>query len=384
MTKRANHEGSVYRRQDGRWCASISVPDGQGGRLRKSFYGRTRAEVSEHMTAALRELQRGVPPKNERTTVAQFLTGWVEDSQSRVRPNTARRYRDMMRMHVIPELGGIALVRLTPQHVQGLMSTKLREGLSPRTVNHIRVALGVALAEAVRCDLIARNVAALTRPPRIERIELAALTEEDARAVLDAVRGTRLEAVVSVGLALGLRSGEILGLRWSDVDLDRGRLHVGVQLQRLHAFGDQPARYVLVPPKTDKSRRTLPLPTTVADALRAHRARQAEERLRAGALWSELIPGLVFTTETGGPLHGSTVLHQFQRLLTGAGLLRMTVHGLRHGAATLLLAQGVDLKTVSAILGHSQISLTADLYSHVGQGLMRRALEGMDAIFAGP
>jgi len=383
MTKRANYEGSVYRRQDGRWCASISIPDGRDGRLRKSFYGRTRAEVSERMTAALRELHRGVSPKNERITVAQFLAQWVKDSESRVRPKTARRYRDMMHMHVIPELGGVALVKLTPQHVHSLMSAKLREGLSPRTVNHIRVALGVALGEALRGELVSRNVAALARPVKVERVELEALTEDDARAVLDAVRGTRLEAVVSVGLALGLRSGEILGLRWSDVDLDRGRLQVGVQLQRLPALGDRPACYMLVPPKTDKSRRTRPLPSAVGEVLRAHRARQAKDRLRAGALWSEPIPGLVFTTDTGKPLHGSTVLHEFQRTLAAAGLPRMTVHGLRHGAATLLLAQGVDLKTVSAILGHSQISLTADLYSHVGQGLMRSALDGMDAIFGG-
>lgn len=259
-----------------------------------------------------------------------------------------------MRLHLGPGLGHLRLAALQPQHVQAFLNAKLAGGLSPRTVRYLHAILRRALGQAEKWGLVVRNVARLVDPPKVRRPEVRPLTLEEARTFLTAVQGHRLEALFTVALALGRRQGEVLGLRWEDVDLERGTLSVRYQLQRV-AGG-----LVVVAPKSERSRRTIELPRPVVEALRRHRLRQLEERLRAGEAWRD--SGLVFTSTIGMPLEPRNLIREYHALLDRAGLPRRPFHHLRHTAA-LLLAQGSDIRVVQQVLGHSQIALTADLYA---------------------
>ena len=228
----------------------------------------------------------------------------------------------------------------------------------------------------MRWGLVQRNVAALVSPPRVERKEVNPFSLEEARSFLEAIKGNRLEALYTVALALGLRQGEALGLRWEDIDLDSANLTVRFQVQRMKGEGLQ-----LVELKTTSSRRTIELPDGVVKALRAHRVAQLEERLLAGARWKDR--GLVFSTKKGTPLDPRNVQTAFKRLLTKGKLRDQRFHDLRHGAATLLLAQGVSARAIMDLLGHSQIGITLNLYSHVMPELRRDAARKMDAVLSG-
>lgn len=370
MTKRRGHgEGSIKQRPDGRWEARISLPAGQ----RKSFYGKTRREVQDKLRTALRDVDAGLDLTAGRQTVGQFLDRWLADVVTpKLAPKTVSSYRDVVRVHLKPTLGQHQLAKLTPQHVQAMMSSKSGARLSPRTVAYTRSVLRIALNRALKWGLVQRNAAALTDAPRSVRAERRPLTPEQARAFLAAAEVDRLEGLYRVALALGLRLGEALGLSWTDVDLDTGSLRVRYALQRIDG------KLTLKEPKTEKSRRTLTMPASLASALRAHRVRQIEERLIAGSRWQD--SGLVFTNTVGGPLEPSNVLKAFKRRLAAAGLPEQRFHDLRHAAASLLLAQGVAPRVVMDILGHSQMATTMDLYSHVMPAAHEDAAALMDAI----
>ena len=374
--KRGNGEGNIYQRADGVWEARVSLPDGK----RKSFYGKTRKEVSEKLTAGTAARDRGLPViTDERQTVGAYLPAWLEDTaRPNVRATTHKSYESYVRLRLIPELGKIALTKLTPQHVQAMLRKQQAAGLSPRSVQYIRGILRKALNDALRMGLVARNVAMLTTAPKQERHEITPLSAEQAGQLLDAATGERLECLYVAALATGLRQGELLGLRWQDVDMDAGTLRVAYSLQRIEG------EYRLSAPKTEKSRRVLPLPSFAVAAFRSHRVRQLEERLRAGGAWADWRgAGLVFTTETGGPLHGGSVLHAFHKLLARHGLPRVRFHDLRHTAASLLLAQGASARLIMEVLGHSQISLTMNTYSHVMPTALREAANHLQNVLGG-
>ena len=366
--KRGNDEGTIYQRQDGRWVAAVRDVNGR----RVYRYARTQAEASAKLTVALKATADGIALPSEQQTVAEFLTAWLEESARRtLRPSTYRSYRQIVRDHILPEIGNVRLARLTPHQVQRLINHRLESGLSPQSVLYIRGVLRGALNEALRWGLVVRNVATLVQPPRVQRYEISPLDAEQAQRLLTAIRGDRLEALYSVALAIGLRQGEALGLRWQDVDLDAGILRIRHALQRIDG------KLVLVEPKTMRSRRTIQLPSLAVGALREHRVRQSAERALVGEEWND--QDFVFTSQLGRPLHGATVTHRFQKLLAAAGLPRQRFHDLRHGCATLLLAQGVSARVVMDVLGHSAITLTLNTYSHVVPALQTEAARRMDA-----
>lgn len=379
MTRRARYEGSIYERADGRWAASITLGYEGGRRRRRSYYGRTQQEVRQKLQQAQRALADGAILTGERQTVGTLLETWLTESAARkVRPRTLQRYREIVGLHLIPALGRVRLAALNPAHVERMMNDALAGGVSPRSAAHHRAVLRTALNVAMRWGWVSRNVAMLADPPRIPEREVRPLTSADARALLDAVRGDRLEALFTVALACGLRQGEALGVRWSDVDLDSGRITVQRSLQRL---GQE---WSFVEPKTKRSRRTLPLPAPVVSALREHRTRQLEERLKVGAAWEGAAwLDLVFTDEFGRPLGSDHVLRRFRALLALAGLPAMRYHDLRHGAASLMAAQGVPARVAMELLGHSQISTTMNIYAHVAPELQRDAAERMSAALWG-
>jgi len=252
------------------------------------------------------------------------------------------------------------------------MNNRLRAGLSTKSVAYIHQVLRTALGLAVRWDMVSRNVARLVDRPRIQRKPINPLTPDEAKRFLAAIRGHRLEALFSVALALGLRQGEALGLRWEDIDFGAGTLRVSHQLQRIEG------KLTLVPPKTEKSRRTLVMPSMIVDRLHEHEKRQVAERLWAGSKWSAT--GLVFTNRSGDPTQARRVIEQFHEALREAGLRRIRFHDLRHSCATLLLVQGVSPRVVMEVLGHSEIALTMNAYSHVVPELQMEAARRMQAI----
>jgi len=395
--RRGQREGSIFKRRDGRWAAVVNIGWRDGKRHRKYFYGETRSDVQKELTAALRAQDQGLPVAPERQTVKHFLTSWLADSvRPTVRPRTFVSYSQLVNVHLVPGLGHIVLSKLSPQDVQGFLNDKLKarrgnlpkekpggtsaqplkpkklETLAPRTVQYVHAVLKRALGQALKWGLVARNVAALVDSPSVRRQEVQPLSPDEARALLNAIGDERLAALYSVALALGLRQGEALGLRWDDIDLDSGTLTIRKAMQRVDG------KLQLVDPKTTKSRRTVALPEVAVIALRGHRVRQLEERLLAGTRWRD--NGLVFATTIGTPLDGRNVTRHFQQVLTNAGLPRQRFHDLRHTCASLLLVQGVHPRVVMETLGHSQIKLTMDTYSHVIPELQREAAGRIDQI----
>jgi integrase len=370
--RRGNGEGSIYQRANGVWAGAVSLPDGR----RRFLYGRTREDVRRKLAGLLRAQDEGTLTDSRGQTVGDFLDQWLaEVVKPSVRRWTYVGYEVHVRLHIKPLIGRIPLEKLTPLNVQSLINRKLESGLSPKSVRYIRGTLRTALNHAIRWGMVSRNAAALVDGPRVERFEIEPFTPDEARRFLGAIKGDRLEALYSVALTMGLRQGEALGLRWQDVDLDVGYLRVNKQLQRIDG------RLQLQEPKTKSSRRTLVMPASIVTGLREHRRRQSNERARAGSTWQD--SDLIFTRPTGQPLEGTTVSRHFHVHLERAGLAQRRFHDLRHSCATLLLVQGVSPRVVMEVLGHSEIAMTMDTYSHVIPELRRDAAERMNALLNG-
>ncbi len=375
--KRGQHEGNIYHRADGRWEARLRVGYRNGKRARRSVFGKTRAEVVGKLRAIILAHEQGTLEAPARFTVGQFLAQWLEDSaRPKLRPRTFATYAQVIRSHVDPGLGRVPLRRLSPQHVQSWLNERAKSGLSPRTCQHARAILRAALGRALKWGYVSRNVAALVDSPRVVKHEIKPLSPDQARTLLATAREHRYGALITVAVALGLRQGEALGLRWQDVNLDDGVLQVRNALQWVTGGG-----WSLVEPKSERSRRAITMPEILVSSLRAHRMRQREDRLLAGSQWHE--NGFVFTSRAGAPLDPWAVNKAFKRLLAAASLPDIRFHDLRHTAATFLLAQGVDPRTIMETLGHSQISLTLNTYSHVLPSLQRDAAEKMNRLLVG-
>lgn len=376
---RGNGEGSLYYvKSEDRWRGALSWTDEAGIPRRRTVSGKY-ADVRRRLAKIRADLERGLTPAAT-TTLADFLARWLLASRQRVRPSTWRGYEQYVRSHIVPALGKLTLAKLTPADVERLTAGMAARGLSPRTASHARVVLRRALADATRDGLVHRNAAALARPPRVEQTELRYLDRAELRRLLAASESDPLGPLVTLAASTGLRRGELLGLAWSDVDLDAGRLTVRHSMARdwpRVVNGRQRETWKLAEPKTPRSRRTLHLPAVASAALRRQRERQDGARAAMGDDWQDR-DRLVFTDPLGRPLNVHSVTHGFHRLLDAAGLPSLPFHGLRHSAATALLAGGVPLRVVADQLGHSTITLTANTYASVVPELRRDAADAMD------
>ncbi len=373
MGKRGNGEGSISRRANGSWRAEYVVHTAEG-RKRKTVYGKTRAEVAKKLNRALADSEDGLFFDDKGLTVEAYLERWLRDSvRENVRSRTYANYQMQVRRHIVPALGRILLKNLTPAHVQGLYRQKLDAGLSSSSVRYIHAVLHRALRQALRWGLVPRNVSDAVDIPKLVREEVRALSPEEARRFLEEARGDRFEALYVLALSCGLRRGELLGLKWMDMDLSaKATLRIARQIQRMRdGSGLQ-----FTTPKSGKGR-AVRLPKRAAEALKAHRARQAEEKLKAGSLYGD--DGLVFATEVGTPLEPSNIdRRSFKPLLKEAGLPNIRFHDLRHTCATTLLKMGQHPKFVQDLLGHANIALTLDTYSHVLPGMGDGLADAMD------
>jgi integrase len=368
--RRGNNEGSIVKRADGRWMARVSV---EGGR-RKTYYARTRAEVAQLLTQARHDLGIGLPLLDERQTVQQYLETWIEMVKSQIRGSSSRRYGDYVRVHLIPGLGKIPLAKLSAQQVQLFYSRKLGEGLASTTVRHIHGVLHRALKDALRMGLVQRNVTEMVRAPRRANREMVTLSEEQVRRLLDVVADDRFEALYVLAVTTGMREGELLGLRWQDVDLERATLQVRMSVQ------ETAGPYILAETKTTYSRRSTALTQAAVDALLRHRDAQAEERRLMGEAWDSSLD-LVFPNGFGGIMIPHNLAKRaFKRYLAKAGLPDMRFHDLRHTAATVLLSRGVNVKVVSELLGHADVSITLRVYAHVLPHMQQSAVAAMEGM----
>jgi integrase len=363
MTRRRGHgEGSISKRADGRWEARVDLGWRNGKRQRKVLYGRTRREVAEKLTTALSTVQEGGTVAPESLTVAAYLADWLDTVKASIRPRTWQRYESYVRLHATPVIGKVKLTRMTPDHLQGLYQNRLAAGLSPQTVVHLHRMLHTAFKRAVRFNLAQRNVAdLLVREdlPRVARREMRTLSAEQVRRLLAAARGDQLEALYVLAITMGMGEGELLGLRWADVDLAGSMVTVRCALVRTPEN-----RLEVAETKTDESVASLVLAPSAVTALRAHRVRQAEERLALGDGWDD--HGLVFPNGVGRPMNPSNLLRRhFHPLLERAGLPRIRFHDLRHSTATLLLERNVPTRVVSDLLRHSDTAITQNLYQHL-------------------
>lgn len=371
--KRANHEGSVYQIKDGTWRGAVSI----GGGKRKYVRGDTQADVVRQLAELKTRLAGGEAIQTgNHQTISAFLVEWLESIKPTVRPRTHDAYSSHVRLHIAPTLGHIRLADLTRQQVQRWIDKQSASGASARSVRRYHSVLRIALDRARRWGLVQVNVASPEDLdlPRVEDYDWKPLSIDEAQRLLVVVRGYRLEALYTVALALGMRKGEILGLRWQDIDLDTGHMWVRRQLQTnprgegaILLYG----KSGLVPTKTHKSVRPLIIPSAIVEGLRAHRRRQVEERL-AARQWHDL--DLVFTTPKGTPLNSDRELRRFRTFLEKAGLESRRFHDLRHSCGTILHALGVPAREIQAILGHAHIQTTM-IYVHGTSDQQRAAAE---------
>ena len=307
-------------------------------------------------------------------TTAEFFEGWLLSIAHSVKPSTLRRYEAYVRLHAIPAFGDVRLRKLSPGDLERLYAAKLGDGLAPRSVLHLHMALHRALRHAQRRGLVDTNVTELVEPPKPQRREMQSLSPEQARRLLSVVRGDRLEALYVLAITTGMRQGELLGLRWRDIDFEGRSLRVTGSIQYLPGRGLRVSS-----PKTRGSRRQVMLSQIAIDALHRRREAQKQERARVGEKWQD--GDFVFTSRNGRPLYATNVVSRsFQKLLAAAGVPRIRFHDLRHTAASLLLGQGVHPKIVSEMLGHASIGITLDLYSHATPTIQRGATAAFDRL----
>ena len=383
MAKRRGHgEGSISQRTDGRWQGRVNLGRGPDGRRRRKYvYAATEAAVVQRMKKLNGRAIDGAPALDHHTHRCDVSRGLVCHQPGCMAPEHAPQLpsgpRSLSRAGLWHAPCGTAHAARHPavaHPAQGGAPCSTPDALA-------HAVLRSALSEAQRLQIVAINAAELVKVPKATVRPIAPLSVEHAAAFLKAAGTHRLGALFGVALACGLRLGEATGLTWDDVDLTTGEIRIRQQLQRVGK------RLVLQPLKTDKSRRTLALPNVCLDALRIHRTKQLQERLKAGAEWQDT--GLVFTTygrrksdKMGAGLHPRNVLRTLHTLLDDANLPRVRFHDLRHSAASLLIAEGVELVEVSMLLGHSELRATADLYTHLVKQTAAKAARHMDAVLS--
>ncbi|WP_448330106.1 tyrosine-type recombinase/integrase [Streptomyces sp. DSM 41534] len=359
-----NGSGTITKRKDGRYQCAVYVLQPDGTRARKFAYGKTWAECDNKRRELLAKVDGGIPVPTRSAKLAEWLPYWLDNV---IKPNRKRttysKYAMHIRLYLVPMLGAKRLESLGPRHVRTFLAELARK-TTPATAKEAHRVLRTALTAACREELVTRNVASLVEAPKVTSRETTPWSLDETLRFLEEARHDQLYAAFVLAIAMGLRRGEVLGLRWSDVDLDKRVIRVGNQVQRIGGELYQDTT------KTGKIR-PVPLPLICLAALRWHRLRQA------GAP----APGaLVFTTGTGRPIEPRNLNRSFSRLTASAGLRPIRLHDARHGCATLLTAAGVAPRVLMEILGHSQISMTMDVYTHVAQDTQREAISHMDRL----
>lgn len=370
MAGRRHGEGTVHQRADGLWVAQMSYRDGNGKRKRLTKYGKTRKEASEKLTRMQADALRGIIIEPDNTTLSSFLDTWLEIIKANRREGTYLNYEKVVRLYIKAILGGVRLSRLTALQVEALYARMRQEGASDRMCELTHAVLRCALNHAKKKRLIHENPCDLVEKPRSSSKPMKVWNAEEAKQFLVTAAEDRLHALYVLALTTGLRQGELLGLAWSEVDLEARTIRVTQQLL------EHRGKLKLGPLKTEKAKRLVTLPQIAVAALQAHRKSMMEEGLRASPL--------VFCDTNGGPIRKSNLLRRsYKPLLMAAKVPQIRFHDLRHTAATVMLLDGINPKVVQERLGHAHISLTLGTYSHVLPSLQEEAADRIDKVLAG-
>lgn len=363
--------GSLRQRSKGSWSLKVYFgrdPETGQNRYKYETVRGTKRDAEARLAQLIHAVETGTELNAKRLTVANYLEEWLTSRERKIKASTVAGYRLLVRAHIVPVIGSVPLSKLRPLHVEKVQAAVRAKGLSETSVLHVHRCLFAALRQAVKWQLVARNVAEAVEAPKAERHRVRAMEPEDARRVLTAVVGTELEVPTVLALGTGMRRGEVLGLRWSDVDLETGQAQIVQQVTSEGTFDT---------PKTHRSARPVSLPPFVVVALKSHRAAQNERRLICGEAWQDF--DLVIDRGDGGPMRPDCFSRRFGQVAEQAGL-GITFHGLRHGYATLMLTSGVSLKVTQGLLGHSTFAITADLYTHVAERADTEAASRLDSL----
>jgi integrase len=375
--RRGHNEGSVYYEESrDRWVAAVSIGPGK----RKKFYFKTKQEALKKKNEALRELEQGTLATGSQRKLKDYLEDWIENvHKDKLRISTYVKYKKLIK-YIVADLGDVWLQKLTPEQVRRFytkMSTKKDKGgrgLSSKTIHEIHGVLHLALDNAVSWNYVGRNVCDLVKPPRIVSREATPLTLEQARVLLNKVREHRLEVLLTMAVVTGMRRGELLALRWANIDFERRTLLVLHTVDYIPHYG-----YVETEPKTKAGKRLISLPSFLLDMLQQHRVKLLKQQLKQGDDWENC--DLVFPDLRGGYFNSNYLLRIFKKLLKEAGLPHMHFHDLRHSAATILLSMGVNMKVIQELLGHSDVAITLGLYSHMLSSMQKEAVDKWDGVF---
>jgi len=351
--KRANNEGTLYFRNNrNRWCAQVSL---EGRRLTR--YGKTQRECREWIKEMQVKIGSGLTFEGTQVTLEKFIESWLVGKEISRRPHTVLQYRQIASQHILPTMGKTRLQDIQPSQIKQLYLMKREEGRGPRTIQLIHTVLHCVLKQAVREGILGRNPVDAVERPKVEQAEFQILTEEQARQLVIASMNSRYGTLIYLALLTGMREGELLGLKWSDLDWEKGFLLVQRQLQRTKGHGR-----LLVPPKTKAGRRQIKLGQGILDRLVAHREQQEQQRSVNQDLWEE--NDLIFPNTIGKPMACENMYSEFKRLLRVNGLPDIRFHDLRHTSISFLLDIGTPINTVQRRAGHSKASITTDTYGH--------------------
>lgn len=363
-------KGHVYSRTQGSWTIMYDLPaNGTGKRRQKSetFQGITKRQAEQKLREKLISMDNGSYVPMVKQTVAAYLNKWMETYvATNCTVRTAAGYREKLHGYIIPKVGHVELQKLSPGQIQNIYAEMLERGLSNTTINQTHRILHKALGTALKWGLLNRNPVDATTAPRLERKLVDMWDTETIEKFLDAAQESRFSDLYALAVLTGMRRSELCGLKWENVDLVASRLSVVNTLQRIKGYG-----LVEGLPKTARSRRSISLSPQAVETLHAIRGSQLGLQLEAGELWQHT--GYVFTQPGGQPIAPDMISKDFCALVRLHGLPRLTFHGLRHAFASLMLSSGVNLKVTSEMLGHSNIAITGDTYSHVLPGMQEEA-----------
>ena len=372
--KSPNGSGSIFQRKDGRWCGALYVTEADGRRVRRRVYGKTRKEAETKLVELRAKSESGTPITPGHLTLEAFLNEWLSQIVAqRVRPNTLAAYTFYVDRYLTPDLGRTRLAKLTAREVRLYLDSLRKRGAGVRTIRYVHGTLRAALEDAMREELLEKNVAKLVRPPSAPKAERQPLTPDEIRTFLKANRDDRLHALFMTIALLGLRRSEVLGLRWGDVDLVEGTLRVQRGLHRIDG------RLQEMPTKTQRSQRTIPLPKPLLEDLERHLGEQELERIRLAERWPS--SEYVFTTPIGTPIDPDNCSKLVRAAQVRAGVRAVRMHDFRHGCVSVLLALGVPPRTVMEIAGHSALEMTMNVYAHVTLEDKRAALDKLGDLF---
>lgn len=371
--KNAKGGGTIRQRKDGRWEARFTVgrDPGTGKQIQRSVYGSTQKEVRQKLAQAVAAIDSGTYTAPSRLTVGQWLDIWQKDYWGNLKPATVQAYEAAIRKHIKPALGAVRLTELHPHMVQGFINGM--EGYSPTTVRMSYRVLHNALEKAVDLDYIPRNPSDRCELPRQDREEVHPLDDQQLATLLLAVKGHKLEHLITVALFTGMRMSELLGLTWNDIDTTTGAINVNKQLLRTE-FREKHGLFAS--PKSGKGR-TITAAPQVMRTFQAQRSRQAEMQLKAGPLWDNP-HGLIFTNRRGGPMEHRFIDRQFKQLVDSVGLSGFRFHDCRHTFAVNSLRAGDDVKTVQGNLGHATAEFMLDRYAHFTEQMQKASAARME------